>query len=495
MRKMELAVLTVVLVMVATTAWAQAEGGRNYRQLSGFPFVLVSDEADDSSSAPDNYSVSDSLFDAVACGLRFRVNSTELQPSDPFIALYNEQLVPWLRSQGMELRQVFVKGAASPEGPYSNNVRLSRERTRRLIEFLNQGLGTTAKGGTADIASLVSSQSVTEDYGLLVKMMKQNGDADAERVSTVWQECQGDEACCKRRLMALDRGRLWQRMKEQYFPALRQARVVLWFARRQEKVQPEKRETIALDTTKVAGVAVDSAATAVAGPVLGDVHIELPAGVAATNSMMADTLWTRRHLVAARTNLLHDLLYVPQFGWAPGLNIQLEYYPKRGHYTLNAGYTHTTHRHWNKYKFFQLRDAQLELRRYFQGEGLFRGPYIGLYGEFTVYGIGFSKTKGWEGEGGGGGLSAGYVWRLNRKGNLRIEVSASLGFFYTRHDPYVYGNTLTKEEDGLYYYDYHGNAADFRERNHVFTWLGPTNAGVHITYDIIYRKKKLKNEE
>lgn len=200
--------------------------------------------------------------------------------------------------------------------------------------------------------------------------------------------------------------------------------------------------------------------------------------------------YVRRHLIAVRTNLLHDFLYVPQFGFAPGINIQLEYYPKGGHYTYNAAFTFISHRHWDDYKFFQIRDLQLELRRYFKGEGKFIGPYLAAYAEGTFYGIGFNKNKGWEGEGGGGGLSAGYVWPLNRKGNLRLEVSASLGFFYTRYDPYVYGNPITGDEDGLYYYDYHGNSNQFKERNHRMTWLGPTNAGIHITYDIIYRKKQ-----
>lgn len=198
------------------------------------------------------------------------------------------------------------------------------------------------------------------------------------------------------------------------------------------------------------------------------------------------------HLIAIRTNLIHDLLYVPQFGFAYGGNIQLEYYPKKGHYTYNIGFTFSNHRHWDDYKFFQIRDLQLELRRYFKGGAAFTGTYLGVYAEGTIYGIGFSKTKGWEGEGGGGGFSVGYVWPLNKRGNLRLEVSASLGVFYTRYDPYVYGNPNTGVEDDLYYYDYQGESSDFKKRNHQFTWFGPTNAGLHITYDIFYRKNHQK---
>ena len=71
-----------------------------------------------------------------------------------------------------------------------------------------------------------------------------------------------------------------------------------------------------------------------------------------------------------------------------------------------------------------------------------------------------------------------------------MEVSASLGVFYTRYDPYVYGNPNTGIEDNLYYYDYQGAVSKFKKRNHQLVWFGPTNAGLHITYDIIYRKHR-----
>ncbi len=448
--------LSILFLVFFTRIDASSHDG-GFTQLPDFPFVFVS-EANITALPP----ITDSLFDASAQGIRFQVNRTDIQQSDPFIPLYRDKLVPWLKMQEMELRQVFVRGAASPEGPYENNVRLSRARTQRLIDFLNEALGDTKAQRP------VEAQSVTEDYGLLVRMMGQAADADYEQVKAVWEECKGDEACCKQRLMALKKGRVWQRLKRDYFPSLRQARVILWFARKPDakpraQLHPVDRH-------------YDFATLPATQP---DIHVEEP-----------PVAYERRHLIAARTNLLHDFLYVPQFGFAPGFNIQLEYYPLRGHYTYNAGFTFTNHRRWDDYKFFQIRDAQLEVRRYFKGGGKFIGTYLGVYGEFTKYGISFSKTKGWQGEGGGGGLSVGYTTKLNRKGSLRLELSASFGVFYTRHDPYVYGNPLTNEEDGLYYYDYHGSSSEFKERNHQWTWFGPTNAGIHITYDIIYRKKK-----
>lgn len=426
--------------------------------MADFPFVLISE-----SEATDFPTISDSLFDAAARGIRFKVNRTELQPYDPFIAIFREQLVPWLKAHDMQLRRVYVRGAASPEGPYDNNVRLSRERTQRLIDFLNECMEESDT-----TAHPVCAQSITEDYGLLVKMMRERGDRDYERVHKLWLDCAGDELRCKMHLKSIDHGLVWNRLLQEYFPALRQARVILCFALKSQP-RPEP---------------VDTPQAVAAQPT---VQPEEPA----TNMVQEAPLrYERRHLLAVRSNLLHDLLYVPQFGWAYGVNIQLEYYPLKGRYTYNAGFTFTNHRHWDDHKAFQIRDLQLELRRYFKGGGKFIGTYLAAYIEGTVYGIGFSSTKGWQGEGGGGGLTLGHTCRLNRKGSLRLEASLSLGFFISRYDPYIYNHPYVGYDDGRYYYDYFGNADNFKKRNHQFTWFGPTNAGLHITYDILYRKKK-----
>ena len=459
----KLIVCFILFLLPLQHSAAQSKDSVACHTLPGIPFVFVSDGY--SENPPQ---ISDSLFDAAARGIRFKVNRTEIQPSDPFLALWAEVL-PWFRSQDMQLGQVYIKGAASPEGPYQNNVRLSRGRTRRLVEFICEGLGQSVE------ELPISASSVTEDYGRLVKLMQEAGDPDYQRVNAIWLSCNGDEPACKRQLMALDKGKVWKRLIKEYFPSLRQARVVLWFTRRRESKVVRPIES-----------GLDFRPAFDFYPVLAS-----PAYRTVVQSAPDTEILSRRHLIAARTNLVHDFFFYPnKFGFAPGVNLQLEYYPLKGHYTANVGFTFTNHRRWDQYQFFQVRNLELEVRRYFKGAGQFVGPYLGLYANGVVYGIGFGKTEGWEGEGGGGGLSAGWVWALNRKGNLRLEVSLNLGVLYTRYDPYVYGNPITGTEDGLYYYDYHGNTSDFRERNHQFFWFGPTNAGIHLTYDIIYRKWK-----
>ena len=450
------------MFLVQASALAQKLDGMSYRQLPNFPFVFVSD-----SIVTTPPVISDSLFDSIARGVRFQVNSTELPPTDPFIRLYNDTLVPWLKRHNLILRGVLVKGAASPEGPYDNNVRLSRGRTKRLIDFLSCHLDQpiTPSSGNA--------KCVTEDYAYLVTLMGRAGDAEYQQVKAIWEGCKGNEQLCKQRLMALNGGTTWKRLLKTYFPTLRQSRMVMWYMRNPERMPIPQQYS--LTTTPEMWV-------------VPGIAERLP--LTTQSDTIAPKAYTRRHLIAIRTNLLHDALYVPQFGFAPGGNVQFEYFPLKGHYTFNAGFTFHNHRHWDTHKFFQMRDVQLELRRYFKGGGQFVGTYVGGYLEGTKYGIGFSPTKGWEGEGGGAGLSLGHTMRLNRKGSLRLELSMSLGAFITRYDPYVYGNPVSGVTDGWYYYDYLGNESQFKKRNHQFTWIGPTNAGLHLTYDIIYRKRK-----
>lgn len=449
------------MILSQSAVLAQKPDSMLYKQLADYPFVFVSDSIVTSPPV-----ISDSLFDVIARGIHFKVNRTELLKDDPFIKLYNDSLVPWLKENNLILREIFVKGAASPEGPYDNNVRLSRERTKRLIEFLSSNLDQPI----ADRP--LNAKCVTEDYAYLVKLMEQAGDAEYRQVKAIWDGSKGNERLCKKKLMALNGGKTWKRLLKVYFPTLRQSRVVLWFVVSPKHMPIPKYHF----TPKTEMLAIPTLPSFLPVPTTPD-----------TTAVKA---YARRHMIAARTNLIHDFLYVPQFGFAPGGNIQLEYYPLSGHYTFNAGFTFHNHRHWNSHKFFQVRDAQLEVRRYFKGGGEFLGTYLGAYAEGTKYGIGFSATKGWEGEGGGAGLSIGHTCKLNKKGSLRLELSMSVGAFVTVYDPYVWGNPINGAIDGLYYYDYHGSTSKFKERNHRFMWFGPTNAGIHLTYDIIYRKKK-----
>lgn len=434
--------------------------GKSYTHYKLSPFIIITKD-----SVKQLPAFTDEEFYNTSSAALFKVNRTEIPDDDSFMKLYRDSVLPMLNRNGYRLRKVFIRGAASPEGPYSNNQRLGEERSKALLNELRRDLILQPETeNNADISC------ITEDYAYLCLLMKRANDADYDIVKRIYDECEGDELCCKRKLMAMPE--LWNRLLREYFPELRAARLILWFS------DPHAALATIGDIQRI---------------VKDDGMIAMPA--ISPLPGIDNLRWKRRHLIAIRTNLLHDFFYMPKVGWSSSPNIQLEYYPLGGHLTYNIGMTWGTNRQWGKHKFFQIRDFQAEVRRYFRGGGEFMGTYLGAFLEGNAYGIGYNKEEGWEGEGGGAGISFGYVMPLNRKKSLRLELMVAAGIYKTYYDPYVYGNPITGTEDGKYYYDYLGTASKFKKRNHTTTWFGPLNVGIQLTYDIIYRKKTLMLQE
>lgn len=197
----------------------------------------------------------------------------------------------------------------------------------------------------------------------------------------------------------------------------------------------------------------------------------------------------RRHMLALSSNVLYDAFYMPQYGMAPMPNINAEFFPRRGNFTFRFQFLFPYYHRWSSHKFFQIRDYHLEARYYFRPGWYHTGWYLGAYANVNKYGIGLSATKGWEGEGWGAALKVGYVMRLGRSKRWRVDFHLAAGGYVTRYDPYVYGNPITGEYDGDYYYDWAGGSQDFHRRNHRFSWLGPTEAGITISYDLLFWRR------
>lgn len=460
MRNSYITALTLIICFVAIMVTNVSA----YVHDSNYPFIIIT--KDSVTQAPQ---FTDEEFYSLSTSVIFKVNRTEVSSDDAFFSLYNDTICAIINKKHLQLRKIYIRGAASPEGPYLNNKRLGRGRSQFLLNALQKSLCNQYVKVDTEV------NSVTEDYGYLCVLMRKANDPDYAFVKAIYDECGADEICCKQRLMKARGGKLWQRLLKQYFPQLRSARLVLWFSEPDEEHAPLTLPEPVSIVPKSTYVPTDAAITN---------QVVLPEPEPTLEPL------PRRHLIAVRTNLVHDLFYMPQFGWAFSPNVQLEYYPLKGHYTYNIGMTWGTKRKWNSQEFFQVRDFQLELRRYFRGGGRFLGSYLGAYVNGGVYGIGLSPTKGWQGEGGGAGVTFGYTTKLNRRGNLRLELMAAAGFYMTLFDPYVWGNPVTNTINGYYYYQYYGSAKKFKKRNHRFVWTGPTNVGIQLTYDIIYRKRQ-----
>lgn len=443
-------------------------------QYAPYPFIMfVEKDADSTVKA-----LPDTVILDKAGAVIFKVNRFDVFTNDTLLSLLEREVIPLINRDSLKLKRMIVRGAASPEGPFRNNRMLGRERTRKLYEFMRERLAYPID------ESVLATESVSEDYALLLAMMRRAGDPDVDRIQKMvnYHIPRYEYTRLKNRLMALDGGRLWKRLLREYFPQLRAARVVLFFENEPEPTKPIEPIQPRTDETNEPYTPIEPAEP------IQPILVKQP----------------RRELLSVKTNVLLDFAYVPGYDrWCPIPNIAVEFYPLHGHFTVGASFDCPWWQHYWDHKFFQIRNYQVEGRYYlrsgdilknYPGEGAaFRGLYFSAYAHLGLFGICFDENRGWEGEGIGGGIGIGYVQQLDKKGHWRLEFSAQAGYLRCGYDPYQYENPVNPAfRDHLYYYKWTSKPSLFKERQYRFNWFGPTRIGITISYDILYRRWKKK---
>jgi hypothetical protein len=442
-----------------------------------YPFIRFIDAQEDATLVR----LSDKDFLDKAGKVVFKVNSYDTYTNDTLLQLLEKEIIPRINKDSLRLRRIIVRGASSPDGPVPGNRMLSRRRSEALTLFLRAHLSVPV-----DEENL-STEVVTEDYGLLLVMMERAGDPAAGIVRSLCEKHvpRYEYTILKNKLKLLQGGILWRHLLKDYFPELRAARVVLVFDKPEVKEVQEVQE-------------VQEVPVVPAEP-------EDSSELSTVNSQLSTDKVPRRELMSVKTNLLLYGFYLPggYNRWCPIPNVALEFYPKHGHFTYGASIDFPWWRSYNDFKFFEVRNYQVEARYYFRsgdikrrkpGEGAaFRGWYLQGYAHVGLFNICFDKDSGYEGEFFGAGLGAGYVLPISRKGHWKLEFSLQAGFVYGKHDPYQFENLINPNyHDKLYYYRWTGKSEDFKLRQYRFSWIGPTRVGVTLTYDLLYLRGKKK---
>lgn len=405
----------------------------------------------------DAQSVPDSVFFHNSRPVIFPVNRTVLSPEDE--QWITDSLKPALDALGPH-GYVLARASASPEGPSDNNLRLANGRRDAANNVLRR-LGF-------DIERL-RYNIVPEDYGMLLVLLQMRHDSDYNTLDSLVSTYSYSPAILKQQLKTYNGGRLWTRLLKDYFPLLRATRMMLV----DKRVYADYIPHLPLTEKEITGNYC---------PI--DMGYEL--------LPFTDVPVHRIPLLNLRSNLLYDGFYMPRFGWAPLLNIGLEFYPRRGHFTYNAWFATAYYNKWKKHKFFQIRNYELEARFYFRGTDRadYHGWFLSLSIDNNIYGIGLGKRDGWEGEGLGGQFNLGYVLPLCEHKQWKLQFVAGVGYYSTRYDPYLYGvpDFFGHHEDGQYYYDTNLYRDDFKRRQHRFNWFGPTQVAINLSYDLLWRK-------
>ena len=436
--------------------------------------------------------VPDSVFYQNSRPIIFSINRTDIRPADRL--WISDSLKPALDSLGTN-GYVLARSAASPEGPTPNNQRLALARRDAANNALRKlGFDTDR----------IKYKVVTEDYDMLLVLMKTHQDQDLHVVDSLMKRYSNSDAALKAALQKYNGGKLWTRLLREYFPQLRATRMMLVDLRvyhdpADNDFQPtfptiEPNERLTLPTLPLLPLQ-PTTTTIEAEPIYIVPYFDPQSLI-----IESDEPIHRIPLLNVRSNLLYDGFWMPHFGMAPILNIGVEFYPRHGHFTYNAWFASSYYHKWNKHKFFQLRNYELEARFYFRktDRADYHGWYVSVSVDNNIYGIGLGKRKGWEGEGLGGQLNLGYVLPLCHYKQWKLQFVAGAGFYHTWYDPYLYGTPdyFGHKEDGLYYYDTNLYRDDFKRRQHRFSWFGPTQIAINLSYDLLWRKgtnQKLRN--
>ena len=421
--------------------------------------------------------LTDEEFFDIAGRVIFPVNKYYLPKRDSLILQLQREVFPLINRDSLELASMIIRGAASPEGPTRWNKFLGEHRAQTLLKFLRDNINKPINDETFDMEIDI------EDYRTLCIMMHRASDKDYAVVQTYCDRYlpRKNISGLKYALQNTRQGTLWRRLLREYFPRLRAARVVFFF-----RAPRTYAKSVELDVPPLPELK----------PILPDT-LTLPMTLPVKEPALRRP---RREVLAVKSNLLFDFAYVPGYDrWCPIPNVAIEYFPKHGHFTYGASFDCPWWQHYHEYKFFQIRNYQLEARYYFRsgdiaknppGEGAaFRGLYVQGYGHVGLFGICFDANRGWVGEGLGAGLGIGYVLPLSRNGHWRMEFGLQAGFFGCKYDPYQYESPIEGDpHDDLYYYKYYGDPNLFKKRQHKFTWFGPTRVGVTLSYDLLYRR-------
>lgn len=457
-----------------------------------YPFIRIIDTKEDAGLVR----LSDEEFLDNAGKVVFKVNTYDVFTNDTLLKLLEKEIIPQINEDSLRLRRLIVRGAASPDGPVAGNIVLGRRRMETLSSFLRARLTIPVSEDN------FSSEVVAEDYNMLLVLMRRANDAATDAVSSLCNQYlpEGDYETLKRKMQQLKGGSVWRHLQKDYFPELRAARMILVFDKPILPIDSLKQLEALKPTEPVQPVEPIKPIEPLKAP-----EFYQPFTYITQEPDTIPTKIPRREVLSVKTNLLLYGFYLPggYNRWCPIPNVALEFYPKHGHFTYAASIDFPWWRSYNEYKFFEVRNYQVEARYYFRsgdidrnppGKGAaFRGWYLQAHGGVGLFDICFDKDTGYEGEYFDVGIGAGYVLPISRKGHWKLEFSLQAGYVYGKHDPYQFENLVNPNyHDKLYYYRWSGKASDFKKRQYRFSWIGPTRVGITLTYDLLYKRVKKK---
>lgn len=374
----------------------------------------------------------------------YKVDSIDINPTYLDNRRQMDHIIHYLNTSP-RIDSITIYAWASPEGRYSRNKWLSRERAKAAKAFLLQQSPDSAKlnAGKIKISPLAENWS-----GLTEMVEKKYHRNDREKVLDILYDASITDQARKVRLQKLDRGRSWRYLIDNYMPHLRTATwICVWV-----EAPPVLPHPVVLSDTLVChrgGLLVPPLPEA---PVLED----------------------RKMLFAPRTNLL-----------VPALNVGLEF-PIKDNWSLGIDYYYpwavSDRNRWCGEMLGIFVDAKYwipgDKYQWTRADRL-QGHAIGIYAGAGYYDY-QNILHGYQGEYIDAGVDYTFSLPVGPKDNrwMRLEFNVGLGWIMTWARHYTPSD------------DYSQLIKDPGVKNLVFDYFGPTRASVSFLLPISATCKK-----
>lgn len=325
--------------------------------------------------------------------IQFRVNSTEIDPevNGNAIALREvKQRIDELMAHpdAYTITGIRILGWASPEGPLDWNNELSLNRALALKNHI--------QGITGYSDDRFEVKAMGENWQELIDMLKADNSEMAQKaLDIIYNTPEGKDP--EVQLKKHNKGRLFQYLKDNYLYKLRSASTIQ-FIHLIPIEEPEPEPVYVPEPEPVD--------TVVPEPECG----------------------CRPPTIGIRTNLANWVTLIPSIGAEVYIG---------NRWALMANGTYRWQTFSAKHNNHNVSTISGELRRFFKGDKVFEGWYMGLYGRYGEYDIKYGDT-GRQGYVGGGGISGGYVFHFNRIKCLYAELGLMAGFDHMNYRRYWY---------------------------------------------------------
>lgn len=388
--------------------------------------------------------------DTLCCRIYFPVNRSTLDLSYRNNGPRLDSLLCVIRSlrENAELRRISLCSSSSPEGNTSLNRILSDQRGAALRFYIQEHLFLPD--------SMFVLSSLGQNWEGLYSLVEKSDMPYREEVLHILRRIiyeRTDSDFYKRQLMDLCGGRAWYYMQELFFPELRNSSVI------ECKFAP----IIMKDISTGESVERQKADTVIVRDTIGMVII-LRDTVSVPSVSASNT--SRPFCMALKTNLLYDVILVP--------NIGLEFYLGKG-WSVGGNWMYAWWDNDRRHRYWRVYGGEVDIRKYL-GRSVackpLTGHHIGFYGQVLTYdfemgGHGYigGRPGGslWEKANYGVGIEYGYSLPVGKR--LNLDFSLGLGYL---------GGT---------YYEYlpvgeHYVWKETRQRH----WFGPTKGEISLVW-------------